>query len=233
MATPRGHGGSSVVGVAPGSRIGPVSVGAASVAAMTTVLIAHSALGLRPAILDLADRVRALGFRVVEPDLFGGAVFEGGPEGYAAAMAHLDTARPSAEAALREAYAACSAPVVVIGFSMGAMAVQRLAEHEPGVVGALLVAGGGRYGAEFGDDGRWRGGIPLALHRMIDDEWVDAEPAARLVAEAARAGSDVSDYVYPGRAHLFMDAGLPDEHDSVATELFHARVQGFLSRFAA
>ena len=69
--------------------------------------------------------------------------------------------------------------------------------------------------------------------RGVDDEWVDAEPAARLVAEAARAGSDVSDYVYPGSAHLFMDAGLPDEHDSVATELFHARVQGFLSRFTA
>ena len=68
---------------------------------------------------------------------------------------------------------------------------------------------------------------------MIDDEWVDAEPAPRLVAEAARAGSDVSDYVYPGRAHLFMDAGLPDEHDSGTTDLFFARVQGFLSRFAA
>jgi dienelactone hydrolase len=132
-------------------------VAASSVAAMTTVLIAHSALGLRPAVLDLAQRVRALGFRVVAPDLFGGAVFEGGPEGYAAAMAHLDTARASAVATLHEAYAACSAPVVVIGFSMGAMAVQRLAEHEPAVLGALLVAGGGRYGAEFGDDGRWGG----------------------------------------------------------------------------
>ena len=97
----------------------------------------------------------------------------------------------------------------------------------------MLEAGGGRYGAEFGDDGRWRGGIPLALHRMIDDEWVDAEPAARLVAEAARAGSDVSDYVYPGSAHLFMDAGLPDEYDSVATDLFLTRAQGFLSRFSA
>lgn len=114
---------------------------------MTTVLVAHSALGLRPAVLDLADRVRALGFPVVAPDLFGGAVFEGGPQGYAAA--------------------------------------------------------------------------------------IDAEPAARLVAEAARAGSDVSDYVYPGRGHLFMDAGLPDEHDSGATDLFFARVQGFLSRFTA
>ncbi len=205
--------------------------GPASVAAMTTVLIVHSALGLRPAVLELADRVRALGFPVVAPDLFEGAVFAGGAQGYAAAMAHVDTAGPGAEAALQEAYAACPAPVVVIGFSLGAMWVQRLAERQHGVVGALLVAGGGRCGAEFGDDGRWRGGIPLALHRMIDDEWVDAEPVAHLVAEAARAGSDVSDYVYPGSGHLFMDAGLPDEYDSGATELFHARVQGFLSRF--
>lgn len=198
---------------------------------MTTVLIVHSALGRRPAVLDLADRVRALGFSAVAPDLLGGVVFEGGPQGYAAAMAHLDGARSTAETALHEAYAACPAPVVVIGFSMGALWAQHLAEREPGVIGALLVAGGGRYGAEFGDDGRWRGGIPLAVHRMIDDEWVDAEPAARLVAEAARAGSDVSDYVYPGGGHLFMDDALPDEYDSGATELLHARVQGFLTRF--
>jgi pimeloyl-ACP methyl ester carboxylesterase len=131
-------------------------------------------------------------FASASPDLFDGAVFDGGPQGYAAAMAHVDGAGPGSEAALQVTYAACPPPVVVIGFSMGAMWVQRLAERQPGVVGALLVAGGGRYGAEFGDDGRWRGGIPHAAHPMIDDEWVDAEPVAHLVAEAARAGSDVS-----------------------------------------
>jgi dienelactone hydrolase len=198
---------------------------------MTTVLIIHSALGLRPAVLELADAITAMGHTAVAPDFFAGAVFEGGEAGYAAAMAHLKESGEAAGARVRAAYAGLPGPVVVLGFSWGSGAAQRLAEREGRVVGALLVAGGERYSGEWDDGGRWRPGIPLACHAMIDDPWLDAEPHAALVAEAARAGSDVSDYVYPGAGHLFMDPGLTEEFDAVATELLHARVGGFLSRF--
>ncbi len=198
---------------------------------MVTVLLIHSALGRRPAVTALADEIRAMGHTAVAPDFFEGRVFEGGPSGYAEAVAHLEEAREAAGERVARAYAGLSGPVVTLGFSWGAGHAQRLAEREPGVVGALLVAGGERWSGEWDDGGRWRPGIPLACHRMIDDEWLDAEPHAALVAEAARNGSDVSDYVYPGSGHLFMDPGLAAEFDAGATELFRARVGGFLSRF--
>lgn len=204
----------------------------ATVGAMATVLILHSALGRRPAIGALAATIASLGHDVVAPDLFDGQVFDGGEAGYAAAMAHLKDQGAAADTRVAEAYAALTGPVVVIGFSWGAGHAQQLAEREAGVVGAMLVAGGGRYSGEWDDGGRWRRGIPLALHHMVDDEWDDAEPAAALVREAATNGADVSDYVYPGSAHLFMDDGLPEEYDRECAELFAARVQGFLSRFA-
>lgn len=194
---------------------------------MVTVLVIHSALGLRPAVTELAEAVRALGHEVVAPDFFEGRTFDT----YDPAMAHLKEHGAAANQRVAGAYAALSGPVVTLGFSWGSGHAQRLAESQDNVVGALIVAGGERYSGEWDDGGRWRRGIPLACHRTIDDEWVDAEPHAAFVAEAARNGSDVSEYVYPGKGHLFMDAGLPDEYDPEAAELFRVRVGGFLSRF--
>ena len=199
---------------------------------MATVLLLHSALGRRPAITGLAETIRSLGHEAVAPDLFEGAVFDGGTDGYAAAMAHLEADGEAAASRVTQVYAALTGPVVVLGFSWGAGQAQRLAETEPGVVGALLVGGGGRYGGTWDGGGRWRRGIPLAVHHAIADEWVDADPLAALVREAATNGSDVSNYVYPGSGHLFMDPELTAEFDAEGAELFAARVQGFLSRFA-
>ena len=39
------------------------------------VVIYHSAYGLRPAIIDFADRLRAAGHQVHAPDLYDGEVF--------------------------------------------------------------------------------------------------------------------------------------------------------------
>lgn len=201
---------------------------------MADVLFLHSALGLRPAGVAFADRLRAAGHTVSVPDLFDGRVFDGGKAGYDEAMAFVGAHRPEIAARVDEAYAALSGPVVVAGASMGASHAQRLAVTQDRVAGALLIAGGGCY-PDFVDEApwadSWRAGTPLALHWMIDDAWMDREPLVGLIERATRAGSDVSDYVYPGAGHLFFDDGLPEEYDEVAAGLLDVRAQGFLSRF--
>ena len=43
---------------------------------MAEVVVFHSALGLRPAVLDWAERLRTEGHTVHTPDLFDGEVFD-------------------------------------------------------------------------------------------------------------------------------------------------------------
>ena len=59
------------------------------------VLLLHSALGLRPAIAEHADRLRAAGHTVRAPDLFEGRTFTDADEGVA--MGTVNKAVPHAE----------------------------------------------------------------------------------------------------------------------------------------
>ena len=93
---------------------------------MATVLIVHSALGLRPAITELAETVMGLGHMAVAPDFFDGRTFGGGASGYEEALAHLKEEGQAADQRVEDAYAALSGPVVTLGFSWGAGHAQRL-----------------------------------------------------------------------------------------------------------
>ncbi|MEI2775435.1 MAG: dienelactone hydrolase family protein [Tetrasphaera sp.] len=197
---------------------------------MTQVLLIHSALGLRPAVLDLAERLRASGHAVLAPDLYEGKTFDGSEEGYAAAIAFSTENDAAIEERADAAYEQLSGPRVVMGFSRGASTAQRwVQEGRPEAVGALLIAGGGHW--EGFTPATWPAGVPVAFHHAIDDPYGDLPEIAQLVAIVTRAGSDVSDYVYPGRGHLFFDKELTDEYDAANTELLLTRLQGFLTRF--
>lgn len=204
---------------------------------MAAVLFLHSALGLRRAVVAFADRLRAAGHTVSTPDLYDGRVFEGGKAGYDEAVAFQAPLQDEITAKVDEAYeelARRSGPVVTAGASMGTMHAQRLAVTHENVVGSLFIAGGGCYPEFLGEEpwaDEWPSGKPLALHWMIDDPWMDREPLTRLIERATRAGSDVSDYVYPGSGHLFFDDGLEEEYDATAASLLDVRALGFLSRF--
>lgn len=198
---------------------------------MTQVLVIHSALGLRPAVLDLAEKLRAARHDVVTPDLHDGRVFDGGEQGYAAAIAFTQEHAAVIEERADAAYDALRGPRVVLGFSRGASTAQRwVQEGRAEAVGALLIAGGGFWAGYT--PATWPAGVPLALHHAIDDPYGDLPELAALVAIVTRAGSDVSDYVYPGAGHLFFDRDLVDEYDATNTELLFTRLQGFLGRFS-
>ena len=197
---------------------------------MATVLLLHSALGLRPAVHSLADHLRSAGHQVIAPDLLDGHTFEGGESGYAEAVAHVQQQKPVVEQRAGTAYDSISGPRFVVGFSMGAGIAQEFAQTRPEVTGAILCGGGGFF--EGWTPERWRPDVPLALHPAVDDPWADPVEARLLVDIAARAGADVSHYVYPGKGHLFFDAGLPDEYDAGLADLLSTRLLGFLGRFA-
>lgn len=181
---------------------------------MSTVVIFHSALGLRPAIHWLADQLRQDAHTVHTPDLFGGQVFDRLEDGVV-----LRDALGIPELMGRAAASVADLPedVVYAGLSMGAASAQWLAATRPGARGAVLlhaVLPVQAFGLE-----RWPD-VPMQVHYAEGDPWV--EDAA---VEAIRSQAEV--YVYPGDGHLFTDAGSP-EHDPESTALLVQRVRAFL-----
>jgi dienelactone hydrolase len=115
--------------------------------------------------------------------------------------------------------------IVYVGFSLGVLPAQMLAQTRPGASGAVLIHSCVPP-SEFG--GPWPQGVPLQMHMMDADEWAlppneDLEVARQLdeTVESAEL------FVYPGDRHLFADNSLPD-YDEGAAKLVKERVLGFL-----
>ncbi len=190
---------------------------------MTEVVLFHHVQGLTPGIRALADAWRGAGHVVHLPDLLEGATFEDLDAG----MAH---ARTIGFATLsergRRAAEAYPDDVVWAGVSLGVMPAQQLAQSRPGARGAILIDACAPI-EEFGDG--WPEGVPVQVHGMdADPFFVDGGDldAARALVEAA---SDAELLLYPGTAHLFVDASLPG-HDAEATARLIDRTLAFLAR---
>jgi dienelactone hydrolase len=188
-----------------------------------TILLFHSALGLRPAVHRFADDLRTAGHTVHTPDLYDGEVFESLDAGGVAKRESLgipEVARRGAAAA-----AELTADLVYAGFSLGAGPAQMLAQTRPGARGALLMHGC-LPSAMFGTP--WPGGVPLAIHTMEGDPWVELDVARALASEAEEGEL----HIYPGTAHLFADEHSP-EYDEAAARAMLERALAFLERLDA
>ena len=181
---------------------------------MSTVVLFHSALGLRPAVHWLADQLRQDGHTVHTPDLFDGAVFDHLEEGVA-----LRDALGIPELMRRAAAAVADLPqeVVYAGLSMGAASAQWLAATREGARGAVLLHAALPVQA-LGVQ-RWPD-VPLQIHHAEGDPWVDGS-----AVEALRSQATI--FTYPGDGHLFTDAGSL-EYDPGSTALLVERVREFL-----
>ncbi|MEO7270008.1 MAG: dienelactone hydrolase family protein, partial [Knoellia sp.] len=120
---------------------------------MAGILLLHSALGLRPAVLEFAERLRDLGHEVDAPDYYEGHVFEDEAEG----IAHSD-AHPEYFDHVRALAAGLPADTTFAGFSLGSWFAQRLAAKRPTAKAAILLHSAG---APRGD---WSG-VPVQVHR--------------------------------------------------------------------
>ncbi|MEX0761367.1 MAG: dienelactone hydrolase family protein [Dehalococcoidia bacterium] len=187
------------------------------------VVLFHSGLGLRPAVLDFAERLRAEGHTVHTPDLFDGEVFSSLEEG---ARKRDEVGIPGLVSRATESISGLPPGLVFAGFSMGAAAAEFLAATSPGAKAAILMHGA-LAPAGFGVEA-WPRHVAVQVHYAEKDQLADPEGVGALSKQARGAGARIDVHTYPGGGHLFADDGL-DEYDPEAAALMLRRVLGFLA----
>jgi dienelactone hydrolase len=190
-----------------------------------TVLLMHSAYGLRPPVWDAARTLERHGHRVLVPNLYNGTAVASPEDGLALrdriGMPELLSRARQASQAMgtqeRRVYA---------GFSLGAWLAQQLANNDPDAAGLLLLHG------LSSPPGRPRGRpLPVQLHLGSQDvaqlPWLrDWQVGVR------RTGHLLQTYIYPDTAHLFTDTHHSD-HSPAATATAWQRSLSFLTALAA
>lgn len=185
---------------------------------MAHVLLFHSVIGLRPAVLTAAERLRAAGHTVLTPDLFEGVVVDTVDEGFEL----LNEIGPEVvQQRARQAAAHLPGGGVLAGLSMGASFAQAIAEREPRVGGLLLLHG------TAGTPRRMPSGLDAQLHVAAHDEYESADAIMAWELAMARLGTHPEVFTYPG-GHLFTDDASPD-YDASSSELTWERCLRFLA----
>ena len=185
---------------------------------MAEILLLHHAQGLTAGCLAFADELRAAGHVVHATDLYDGKTFADLDDGMGYAR---EVGFDAIQERGRQAAEGLPVELVYVGFSLGAMPAQLLAQTRPGAKGAVLLHAS-IPPSEFG--GPWPPGLPLQIHTMEDDDLGDVE-VARELAETVD-GAQV--FLYPGDRHLFTDSSLP-AYDEAAAALVRQRVLAFLA----
>lgn len=184
-----------------------------------TIVLFHSAYGLRPAVHAAADRLRAAGFEVHVPDLYDGRTAQTVEDG----MAVRDEI--GNDELLRRAVRAV-APysgqgLVYAGFSFGGSVAQTLALGDEKARGLLLL-----HGTSDIADGAATG-IPVQLHVADPDPFESEDWLNSWYLGMRKAGADVEVHRYRGAGHLYTDPELPD-YDAQAAERTWAVALDFL-----
>jgi dienelactone hydrolase len=184
---------------------------------MADLLIFHHALGLTCGLRSFADRLRAAGHTAHVPDLYEGRTFASLEAGIAhGGEVGFDTVIGRGVAAAE----GLPDGLVYVGFSLGVLPAQALAQNRPGTRAAVLF----HSCVPPSEFGAWPAGVPLQIHIMDRDPLAsppetDLETARRLDAELEEA----TFFSYPGDAHLFADDSL-SSYDPAATAQAEARV---------
>lgn len=190
---------------------------------MAEVVVFHHVLGLTSGILELAETLRQAGHTVHAPDLYEGVVLGSLEEG----MKQVRSLGFEAVVKRAENAVAGLAPgLVYLGYSLGGIPAQKLAQKRPGARGAVLVAAC-LPPTEFG--GAWPEGVPLQIHAQEHDpefdNGYDLPTAKALVADVA----DGELFLYPGDRHFFADSST-EEYDQETAMAFTRNVLAFLAR---
>lgn len=191
---------------------------------MTQIALFHSVLGVRPGVLDAADRLRAAGHEVLVVDQYDGQVFDD----YAEAGAHVERLGfPALMGAAVAGVADLADGFVPAGFSNGAGMAEYVATQRR-CAGVVMLSGALPLPI-LGVDA-WPDGVPVQLHVAAGDPLRNRQWDEEFLASAAHV--PVETFEYPVAGHLFTDASLPAEFDAAATELLWSRVLDFCARLA-
>jgi dienelactone hydrolase len=190
---------------------------------MAEILLLHHVQGLTPGLVDFAAALRSAGHTVHTPDLFDGRTFATIEQGLAHAksvgFATLHERASGAAAALPEA-------LVYLGFSIGVMDAQRLAQTRAGAAGAVLLDSCAPLG-EFAPG--WPAGVPVQIHGGDADSFFMDEGDIEAARQVVAAADDGELFTYAGCGHLFADAS-SQAYDAGAAALVEQRVLDFLAR---
>ncbi|GCE76882.1 dienelactone hydrolase family protein [Cellulomonas biazotea] len=192
---------------------------------MAEVVLFHHAQGLTPGVQTFAETLRVAGHTVHVPDVYDGRTFDDLDAGIA--YAEQVGFQEVVDRGVR-AVADLPPALVVIGFSLGVMAAQTVVQKRPGTVAAVLV---GSCVPPEALGGAWPDRVPLQVHGMDADPVFVGEGDLDAARDLVDAVPDGELFLYPGDAHLFMDASLP-AYDEDAAALLRERVLTFLSRVA-
>ena len=190
---------------------------------MAEVLIFHHAQGLTAGMLGLAETLRQSGHTVHAPDMYAGRVFDDLEDGVAHAKS-IGFGRIIEQGG--EFASQLPAELVYLGFSMGVMSAQMLAQQRAGARGALFVDAC-VPATEFGTG--WPEGVPVQVHGMDADPWFVGDGDLAAAEGLVAAAPDGELFLYPGDQHLFADSSLTG-FDGPAAALLTERVLAFLDR---
>ncbi|MFD9030898.1 dienelactone hydrolase family protein [Streptomyces sp. NPDC059567] len=186
---------------------------------MAEVVLFHHVQGLTPGVAAFADELRVAGHTVHTPDLFDGRIFGSSEEG----LGYVEQIG-FGEITERGVRAAELLPrdAVYVGFSLGVLPAQKLAQTRAGARGALLVHACIPV-SEFGV--AWPDSVPVQVHAKEADPFFaeDIDAARALVSDCP----DAEMFLYPGDQHLFADNSLPS-YDPDAAKLLTQRAIEFL-----
>jgi dienelactone hydrolase len=187
---------------------------------MAEVLLFHHALGRTAGVGAFADGLRRAGHAVHTPDLFDGRTFATIEDGvaFAAEVGFGEIIERGIRAAEE-----LPSGLVYVGFSLGVLPAQKLAQTRAGARGALLF-----YScvpvSEFGS---WPAGVAVQIHGMDADPFFVGEGDVDAARELVESAEHAELFLYPGDRHLFADSSLPDYDEGAATLLME-RVLAFL-----
>ena len=188
------------------------------------VAVFHSALGLRPGLLQWVDCLRAAGHNVSSPDLYDGDVFDDA-SGAIAKIQELGFD----EILLRSRRAVADLPheTAYIGFSNGGACAELVAATRPGARGVVLIGAP----LPIRDLGwtAWPPGVPVQVHFGEEDPRRNEHVIQQLAARVRKSGAVFEEHIYSTVMHHFAD---PDwaGYDAAAAALMLERVLEFLAR---
>ena len=193
------------------------------------VVVYHAAYGLRPAVIEFANRLRAAGHIVHTPDLYDGEVFSD----------RNDAVRKIQELGfdklLERAVAAAEKlphDLVYAGFSNGGSCAELLAATRTGARGAILMHAPLMH-APLMVRGLgwtvWPSNVPVQVHFADKDPIKNQAVVDALANKVRHAGASFQQFDYDAPGHLFADPAFP-AYNAASAELMTNRVLDFLQK---
>lgn len=190
---------------------------------MARVIVFHHALGLTEGIEAFGNALAVAGHDVITPDLFGGQIF-GSVE---AGVEHAESIGFQAIAESGAGYASEEdGHLAVIGFSLGVLPAQKVAQEHTGATAAVLCHSALPLGV-FGD--AWPEPVALQLHMGERDPFVAEDRDAIDQLEAAARVAEM--HWYDTERHLIGDVTSAD-YDPVMAGQLVTRTLEFLEEHA-